>query len=173
MNPATPGPLTVLLVPPDGDTALLADEAGCGRVPMALPSALPGTWFAPSRIDGDISGLPGRALLLVHEGAPVLMSCHRVLDLVAVGEPGTDRMGFPKPLVAFVNGGFGLTFAREGRLMWNARDVFGTTTTLTTPTPIPATDDGPPFVLALAAIYVSQHPGARVVLLRDGREVGS
>ena len=176
MNPANDlAPLTVLLL--SDDPALLADEAG-GRVPTL-------TWCYNTITDADRWARPGPGmrphegvhaaigLVLVLDGAPVAMSCHRVLDLVAVGEPGIDRHGLPKPLVASVYGGFGLTFGREGRTTWNARDVFGTTVTLTTPTPIPATDDGPPFVLALAAIYADTHPGARVVLLRNGREVES
>ena len=129
MNPATPGPLTVLLVPPAGDAALLADEAGCGRVPMALPSALPGTWFAPSRIDGDISDLPGRALLLVHEGAPVRLGLFRAWDMA--DDLSSDNLGAA------------LTMEPAEIAEW------------------------------VAALLRNNEPIGRVVLLRDGREVGS
>jgi hypothetical protein len=87
MNPATPAPLTVLLIPPPGDTALLADEAGGGRVPWARQtwredygSPDGGTWSEEWTIgDADTSHEPAphTGLILVLDGAPVAMGCDR------------------------------------------------------------------------------------------------
>jgi len=88
MNPATPGPLTILLVPPPGDTALLADEAG-GKVPKL-------TWCYSEYTDRDFWARPGPGarphegaqaavgLLLVSNGAPVAMGCDRAATRLAV-----------------------------------------------------------------------------------------
>lgn len=177
---------TILLVPADGDPHGLLADGVCGAKPPILDGwacndAQHGLWWTFGRdLEPPICDVcsarkrweEARALVLAYQGKPVPEGCSRVLASIAEGEPGIDRHGFPWSLVAFVSGGFGLTFGREGRLTWNARDVFGTTATFTTPTPVPVTDDGPPFALALAMVYVSNHPGARVVLLdADGREV--
>lgn len=167
---------SILLVPADGDPhGLLADGVCGAKVPIMHRVWGPRRDPIPRWLDGAKSSpilANAEALVLAYQGKPVAEGCYRVLDTIAASEPGTDRHGFPKPLVAFVNGGFGLTFGREGRMTWNARDVFGTTATFTTPTSVPATDDGPPFALALAMVYVGRHPSARLVFLdADGREV--
>lgn len=164
---------SILLVPADGDPhGLLADGVCGARVPWAYHEHVAGGVHQWTMATARSIRQPRAALVLAYQGKPVAEGCYRVLDTIAASEPGTDRHGFPKPLVAFVNGGFGLTFGREGRMTWNARDVFGTTATFTTPTSVPATDDGPPFALALAMVYVGRHPSARLVFLdADGREV--
>lgn len=160
---------TILLVPADGDPHGLLADGVCGARPPLMVSSCGGAWTPEEDCP---NGYDTMAIVLAYHGKPVLEGCNRVLASIADGEPGIDRHGFPKPLVAFVNGGFGLTFGREGRLTWNARDVFGTTATFTTPTPVPVVDDGPPFALALAMVYVSKHPGARLILLdAEGHEV--
>ncbi len=68
---------TLLLVPPPGDTALLADEAGRGRVPMRWQEA---DYYPDGRARWHNGrGDPGdtTALLLVHNGAPVATACDR------------------------------------------------------------------------------------------------
>ncbi len=73
---------TLLLVPPDGDTALLADEAGGGRVPWARREHVSGgvhRWVVGAPKD-DLTRmclLTTCALLIVHNGAPVAMGCDR------------------------------------------------------------------------------------------------
>lgn len=126
MNPATPGPLTVLLIPPTGDTALLADEAGGGRAPEMHRDVLaPPGWSPRPAPDWHIEGVSptyDRALVLVHEGAPTWMGIDRAGRVSGHGTPDSRA---PLDLV--------IEWARQ----------------------------------------VAAKLGARVVLLRDGREVGS
>jgi hypothetical protein len=144
MNPATPGPLTILLVPPPGDTALLADEAG-GVVPQtqgyACNDEAHGLWWALSeRSDAPICEVcsahkrwqEGRALVLVLDGAPVAMGCDRAARWVHAKA-----------------GGHSPTIGPKVEQEWTAESA------------------------RMVADYAGLFRGARVVLLRDGREVQS
>lgn len=119
MNPPTPGPLTVLLVPPEGDTALLADECGGGRVPTAWLHR-DGRWLF--RSEGGVLVDGPHALVLVHEGTPVAMGCDRLARSMNV-----------LPYGAYTEA----------------------------------------WAHTMGRAYAGEHPGARVVLLRDGWEVPS
>jgi len=85
---------TLILIPPNGDATLLADEAGGGRVPQAEGFACNdiahGLWWTVG--DREPVGAPvcnacsarkrwreATGLLLVSGGAPVAMGCDRLL----------------------------------------------------------------------------------------------
>ena len=128
MNPATPG-LTVLLIPPDGDAALLAPEWCGGRVPEMHRDVLAPPGWSPQpapawHIEG-VSPTYERALVLVLDGAPVAMGCDRAVRWVNAGERAQLRT---------------------------------------------QTDyDDPAYIRVI--LHEAAKLGARVVLLRDGREV--
>ena len=164
MNPATPGPLTVLLVPPAGDAALLADECG-GRVPTMYLDTVAGAqrpcpvcgsptrwWSAPTEQYDSCyicTADPGHAFpqsavtvmgwrMGSHRDAP------RALLLVHEGTPvamGCDRA------VRWVNAG------ERARLQ------------------VQLDYDDPAYIQVI--LHEAVKLGACVVLLRDGREVGS
>jgi len=97
---------TLLLVPPSGDTTLLADEAGGGRVPTMWERParvgygghgkrpaidMPARWCLPNSLSGQPWGVRvsvRRALLLVYNGAPVAMGIDRAYR---VARPVHDR----------------------------------------------------------------------------------
>lgn len=159
MSPATPGPLTVILMPPDGDTALLADECG-GRVPTMYLDTVAG-----AQRPCPVCGSPTRWWSAPTEQYD---SCY-----ICTADPGH---AFPQSAVTVMGWRMGshrdapraLVLVHEGAPVAMGIDRAGRVSGYGTPDSRAPLDFVTEWVRQVAAKL-----GARVVLLRDGREVGS